>query len=148
MYVTDWKSPIGWLRIVASDTGVRSITPIAKPGVSDTSPIIDQCVRQLEEYVSGSRVSFDLPLDHEGTPFQQKVWKAARLIPHGETRTYGELAVSVKSPGASRAVGIALGKNPIPIVVPCHRIVPSAGGIGGFAWGREKKEWLLELERS
>ena len=102
---------------------------------------------QLEEYFAGDRVEFDLELDPAGTPWQRCVWAALRDIPHGETRSYGEIARALGAPGASRAVGHANGRNPISIVVPCHRVVGSDGRLTGYGGGVERKAALLALER-
>jgi methylated-DNA-[protein]-cysteine S-methyltransferase len=103
--------------------------------------------RQLEEYFAGTRTAFDLPLELEGTPFQVMVWSALRDIPFGETISYGELARRVARPGASRAVGAANGRNPISIVIPCHRVIGADGRLTGYGWGHERKAWLLQHER-
>jgi methylated-DNA-[protein]-cysteine S-methyltransferase len=102
--------------------------------------------RQLAEYFAGKRRSFDLELAPRGTPFEQEVWAALRTIPFGETRSYGEIAAALGRPGAARAVGRANGANPIPIVVPCHRVLGSDGSLTGFGGGLATKERLLELE--
>ncbi|HLF41722.1 MAG TPA: methylated-DNA--[protein]-cysteine S-methyltransferase [Acidimicrobiia bacterium] len=104
--------------------------------------------RQLEEYFAGTRTAFDLPLELEGTPFQVAVWSALSGIPYGETISYGELARRVGRPGASRAVGAANGRNPISIVVPCHRVIGADGTLTGYGWGNERKAWLLGHERA
>jgi methylated-DNA-[protein]-cysteine S-methyltransferase len=104
--------------------------------------------RQLEEYFAGTRTTFDLPLELEGTPFQVMVWSALRDIPFGETISYGELARRVARPGASRAVGAANGRNPISIVIPCHRVIGADGRLTGYGWGHERKAWLLQHERA
>jgi methylated-DNA-[protein]-cysteine S-methyltransferase len=104
--------------------------------------------RQLEEYFAGTRTAFDLPLELEGTPFQVMVWSALRDIPFGETISYGELARRVARPGASRAVGAANGRNPISIVIPCHRVIGADGRLTGYGWGHERKAWLLQHERA
>jgi len=104
-------------------------------------------IEQLHEYLRGERRGFDLSLDLRGTPFQLDVWKATRAVPYGETRSYGEIASSIGRPRAARAVGQALGANPIPIVIPCHRIIGSSGNLRGFGGGLPLKERLLALER-
>ena len=102
--------------------------------------------RQLAEYFAGTRREFDLELAPEGTPFERSVWEALRQIPFGETRSYGEIAEAIGHPGAARAVGRANGANPIPIVVPCHRVIGANGSLTGFGGGLENKSRLLELE--
>jgi O-6-methylguanine DNA methyltransferase len=106
---------------------------------------LEEAIEQLEAYAQGALKSFDLSLDLRGTPFQLRVWQALREIPFGEQRTYGQIAASLGQPGASRAVGGANGKNPIPLIVPCHRVVAS-NGLGGFTGGLEWKECLLAHE--
>ncbi|HZN88571.1 MAG TPA: methylated-DNA--[protein]-cysteine S-methyltransferase [Thermoleophilaceae bacterium] len=103
--------------------------------------------RQLSEYFAGERTTFELPLSAGGTPFQQRVWRALAEIPYGETVSYGELAAAIGAPGAARAVGLANGRNPIPIVVPCHRVVGSDGRLTGYGGGLERKRVLLALEQ-
>ena len=104
------------------------------------------CLAQLEEYFSGERESFDLPITLEGTDFQKKVWEATDKIPHGEVLTYAQIAEKIGHPKAVRAVGTALGFNPVPVVIPCHRVLPSSGGVGNYAWGSNIKESLLRHE--
>lgn len=116
----------------------------AEPGDHD---ILDVAVAQLEEYFAGDRVDFDLPLDPGGTAFQQQAWATLRTIPFGETMTYGEQAAEMGDARKARAVGSANGQNPIPIVVPCHRVIGSTGKLTGFAGGLGVKAWLLEHER-
>ncbi|GAA3867998.1 methylated-DNA--[protein]-cysteine S-methyltransferase [Tessaracoccus defluvii] len=148
-------SPIGELTVVAEDgalvglymTGHRPAPDPESFGerVDDALPA---ATAQLTEYFAGERTAFDLPLAPRGTAFQQAVWAALRDIPYGETRSYGELAAALGRPGASRAVGLANGRNPISIVVPCHRVVGAGGKLTGYAGGMERKSWLLALELS
>jgi methylated-DNA-[protein]-cysteine S-methyltransferase len=109
--------------------------------------ILAEATRQLQAYFDGSLTEFDLPLDPLGTPFQSRVWAALRTIPYGTTWTYGELARRLNHPTASRAVGAANGRNPLPIVVPCHRVIGSDGSLTGYAGGLHLKVFLLDLER-
>ncbi len=109
--------------------------------------VLGAAVRQLGEYFNGVRTRFDLALDPVGTPFQHRVWERLRAIPYGATRSYGQLARELGSPGSSRAVGMANGRNPLSIVVPCHRVIGANGAMTGFGGGLERKVWLLELER-
>lgn len=102
--------------------------------------------QQLEEYFAGKRKQFDIPLAPEGTPFQQKVWKQLQRIPFGKTASYKDIAVKIKNPGAVRAVGSANGANPLPIVIPCHRIINANGAIGGYSAGLSIKRQLLKIE--
>jgi methylated-DNA-[protein]-cysteine S-methyltransferase len=110
------------------------------------NPHVKAAVTQLGEYFAGERRKFDVPLDASGTPFQQKVWKAARVIPFGQTRSYWWIAVRLGDPHAMRAVGGALGANPLPLFIPCHRVLRSDGALGGFSAGLEWKRLLLDHE--
>jgi methylated-DNA-[protein]-cysteine S-methyltransferase len=116
-------------------------------GKKAANKITDKAAKQLEEYFSGKRKQFDLPLRPSGTAFQQNVWKALISIPYGETRSYKQVAQMVGNPDASRAVGMANNRNPIVIIVPCHRVVGSNGSLVGYAYGLEMKKKLLELEK-
>jgi methylated-DNA-[protein]-cysteine S-methyltransferase len=110
-------------------------------------PVLVQTERQLNEYFAGRRKEFSLPLDIRGTPFQKHVWEALLAIPFGETRSYGQLAKQLGNPRATRAVGAANGRNPIPIIVPCHRVIGSSGRLTGFGGGLETKALLLGIEK-
>lgn len=145
------ETPLGTLRGEAGPEGIRSLrwdpgSASVSPG---TAPALDELEEQLAEYFRGERRSFDLPLAPEGTPFQRQVWEALGEIPYGETRTYGDLAERLGRPGAARAVGQANRSNPLPLVVPCHRVV-ARNGLGGYAGsgerGLRRKRALLELE--
>jgi methylated-DNA-[protein]-cysteine S-methyltransferase len=148
---TRWlDSPIGGLRIHVSAGLVTAIDfGASSPRGSRTSePLLDRAEQQLVEYFAGERAEFDLPLASDGTEFQKKVWSELVRIPYGETASYGEIARRLGyEPGISRAVGAANGANPIPIVVPCHRVVGADGSLTGYAGGVERKRTLLELER-
>lgn len=148
-------TPVGKLKLVASDKGLVAVlwendapsrVPLSNLTENDQHLILLKAERQLQEYFSGQRQDFDLPLDMRGTDFQKSVWEALRTIPFGETRSYGELATQLGNPSASRAVGAANGRNPISIVVPCHRVIGSSGKLTGFAGGLETKAHLLSLE--
>jgi methylated-DNA-[protein]-cysteine S-methyltransferase len=108
--------------------------------------LFEQCARQVGEYLGGKRHAFELPLAPAGTEFQQRVWREIARIPFGETLTYAELARRAGAPGSARAAGAATGRNPLSIVVPCHRVVGAAGALTGYAGGIERKERLLALE--
>lgn len=120
------------------------------PGIQldGSRDILDRAEREFREYLAGERTRFEVPLDLEatGTPFQREVWQALLKIPHGEAWTYGRLAQEVGRPGGARAVGQANGKNPIPVLVPCHRVIGSGGALGGFTGGLEVKRFLLDHE--
>ena len=112
------------------------------------SEIIDQVEREVGEYFEGRRAHFTLPLDMHGTPFEREVWSELCRIPYGETRSYGEIAARLGKSGAARAVGRANGSNPIPIIVPCHRVIQEGGSLGGYGGGVWRKRWLLHHERT
>lgn len=139
------KTPIGPLTLEADENAVTAIR-FSAGGAQDASPLLDAAEAQLREYFAGARRTFDLPLAPHGTAFQQRVWTALRTIPYGETRTYGELAAAIDSPNASRAVGMANHRNPIPIIIPCHRVIGANGTLTGYAGGLEIKRRLLALE--
>ena len=147
-------SPIGPLTLIASDGALAEIRfPNAPPvgddaGVDDPDdPVLADAARQLGEYFDGTRVEFDLPLAPVGTPFQLGAWLGLATIPYGETVSYGEQAHRLGHDGKARAVGAANGRNPLPIVLPCHRVVGSDGSLVGFGGGVETKAWLLHHER-
>ncbi|MFE2020407.1 methylated-DNA--[protein]-cysteine S-methyltransferase [Streptomyces sp. NPDC059499] len=147
-------SPYGALTLVATDgvlaglymTGQRHRPPEETFGEPDPRPFTET-VRQLGAYFTGELRTFDLPLHLAGTPFQRSVWAGLQEIPYGETCSYGELAEHLGKPGASRAVGLANGKNPIGIIVPCHRVVGASGSLTGYGGGLERKQRLLDFER-
>ena len=149
------NSPVGQLKLVASEKGLVAIlwqndkptrVPLSDLVEDPSQPILTKTEQQLQEYFAGKRKAFNLPLDMRGTPFQKNVWEALLAIPFGQTRSYGELAKQLGAPSASRAVGAANGRNPISIVVPCHRVIGSSGKLTGFAGGLETKARLLGLE--
>ncbi len=142
---------LGVLMLEATPAGLSAIRWPEQAGydsapVHPTSPILDKAAQQLEAYLQGKRRSFDLPLAPEGTPYQQSVWSQLLEIPYGATTTYGVLAKQLGKPNGARAVGGATGKNPLSIVVPCHRVIGTTGKLTGFAGGLERKRWLLALE--
>lgn len=147
---TRWMdTPIGGLRLHAWAGLLTAIDFDASPrGRRVGDPVLDEAERQLAEYFAGTRTTFDLPLASEGSPFQKKVWAELRRIPYGETATYGSIAHRLGyEPVISRAVGVANAANPLPIVVPCHRVIGSDGKLTGYAGGIERKQALLELEQ-
>jgi methylated-DNA-[protein]-cysteine S-methyltransferase len=167
LYRTTMPSPVGELTLVADDTALRLISfPSKAPTTGDPTtgdptdigrdvidvaagehPVLALASSQLEEYFDGSRTDFDIPLAPEGTPFQQQAWSVLRSIPFGATMSYGEQAAALGDRKRARAVGAANGRNPIPIIVPCHRVVGSNGHLTGFGGGVESKAWLLDHER-
>ena len=148
---TQIASPLGPLLLAADDSGLRHIifTSEAQPPDpawrEDAAPLTET-IRQLQAYFAGDLETFNLPLAPEGTPFQKEVWRRLRDIPYGQTISYGELARRIGNPKASRAVGLANGSNPIPIVIPCHRVIGSNGSLTGFGGGLSIKKKLLALE--
>jgi methylated-DNA-[protein]-cysteine S-methyltransferase len=156
------SSPVGLLLLVRSERGLRYLdflerrslkrafaghapaVPDAEwvPSLLELKPVVDQ----LESYFCGTTTRFDLPLDLAGTEFQLKTWRALRAIPYGQTRTYGQIGKALGQPGAARAVGLANHQNPVPIVVPCHRVVGADGSLTGYGGGLPRKRRLLELE--
>lgn len=145
------NTPIGRLRLVSDGQHITAIEFEDMHGTSSEDqemddPALSACARQLEEYFAGDRTSFDLPLAPGGTPFQNAVWDALGRIPYGELRSYRDIAADIRNIKAVRAVGAANGRNPIPIVVPCHRVIGSDGSLTGFAGGLAAKEALLRLE--
>jgi methylated-DNA-[protein]-cysteine S-methyltransferase len=147
-------SPVGELLLVATDAGLAGVyfdvSRLRPPPVATTgeggADILAAARQQLDEYFTHRRVTFDLPLDPRGTPFQLRVWNALREVPYGETVSYSEIARRIGAADAVRAVGAANGANPIPIVVPCHRVVGARGELTGFGGGIERKRWLLAHE--
>lgn len=147
-------SPIGRLLLAADDAGLRAIqfTQNRHPVKRDddwregSHPVLDAATAQLDEYFAGRRRQFDLPLAPRGTDFQRQVWNALRAIPYGQTRSYAQQAQAIGKPKAVRAVGAANGRNPLPIIVPCHRVIGAAGALTGFGGGLPTKQFLLRLE--
>ncbi len=144
-------TPIGPLLLVADGD---ALTAVHLPGFHDGeapgeegAPVLDEAAAQLTAYFAGERTAFALPLAPRGTPFQQAVWEALRRIPYGETRSYAQVARGLGRPERVRAVGSANARNPLAIVVPCHRVVGSDGSLTGYAGGLERKRALLDLER-
>jgi methylated-DNA-[protein]-cysteine S-methyltransferase len=152
---TEVDSPIGPIVLVGDDDGLTGLFMADhryKPadhtfGEPDDVPFTEVAA-QLREYFAGTRTGFDVPLAPVGTPFQREVWTLLRQIPYGETTTYGELAAQLGRPNAARAVGMANGRNPISIIVPCHRVVGSTGDLTGYGGGLPRKRFLLDLEHA
>jgi methylated-DNA-[protein]-cysteine S-methyltransferase len=151
---TYFESPIGRLLLTTDGTHLTGLymEPSRKAQSTDgwaediaVGPL-GSAVRQLGEYFAGTRREFDLPLRSQGTPFQTRVWRELVEIPYGQTLSYGELAQRIDKPSASRAVGLANGRNPISIVVPCHRVIGADGSLTGYGGGLERKRWLLAHE--
>lgn len=144
------ETPLGKLLAGGSETELLCLSSVDQPAkdwVCHETPVLAQTKKQLEEYFSGERTHFTIPLAPQGTGFQRQVWKELQRIPYGETRTYGQIAAAVGNPKASRAVGMANHNNPIMILIPCHRVIGSNGNLTGYAGGVDKKEFLLKLEK-
>jgi len=156
LFFSTYDSPVGTLTLVAGETGLRAVVwpgrdwrHVGLAGVSaepGRSRVLDRAALELDEYFAGDRTTFDVPLELEGTDFQLAAWRALGDIPYGETRSYSEQAARIGRPSAVRAVGAANGRNPVSIVLPCHRVVGSNGALRGFGGGLDVKEWLLEHE--
>lgn len=143
------KFDIGWLRIESLDDAIIRIDYADNPGTSDNpDKVIKQCISELNEYFSGERETFEVKIKPEthGTPFQQSVWEELRQIPYGETISYKVLAERISGSNYSRAVANANGKNPISIIIPCHRVIASNNTLGGYTGGLDKKKLLLSVE--
>ena len=150
-----WQSPLGPMIVAATERGIAGVWFEGQKHMPDHAPWpedaqhahIRTAIAQLQEYFAGKRSAFDLPLDlAAGTPFQQAVWRALLAIPHGGTTNYGALSRGLGAPTATRAVGAAIGRNPVSIVVPCHRVLGTGGALTGYAGGIERKSALLKLE--
>jgi methylated-DNA-[protein]-cysteine S-methyltransferase len=142
-------TPIGPIEVSVNEDGavVRVMfADDAARGMGETGKACARAVHQLEGYISGERRSFDLDLDPEGSDFEKLVWTKLQLIPFGATTTYGEIALKLGAPGASRAVGLANSRNPIAIIIPCHRVIGADGDLTGYAGGMHRKRWLLAHE--
>lgn len=152
---TTFQSPLGTMTLQANQNGLlgawfetQTTQPKELGRYSETDVILNDAIVQLNEYFSGERKVFELPLAAKGTPFQQQVWRALTKIPFGETWSYQQIADEIGNPKAVRAVGLANGKNPISVVVPCHRVIGKNGKLTGYAGGVERKAKLLELEKT
>jgi methylated-DNA-[protein]-cysteine S-methyltransferase len=151
---TRFESPLGTMLLAATAHGLAGVWFVGQKHGPDSAhwiedaahPVLRQAIAQLQDYFAGTRTHFELPLDLQGTPFQQDVWRALLTIPSGRTTSYGEISRSLGRPQAARAVGAAVGRNPVSIVVPCHRVVGTSGTLTGYAGGLERKSALLRLE--
>jgi methylated-DNA-[protein]-cysteine S-methyltransferase len=152
-YVTFVDSPIGRLSLYSDGEALTGLymekrEPPGEWAPGDDVAVLKSAAQQLKEYFIGARRDFLLPVALHGTPFQCKVWEHLKSIPCGETWSYGQLAQRIRQPTASRAVGLANGRNPVSIVIPCHRVIGSDGSLTGYGGGLERKQWLLEHERT
>ena len=145
-------TPIGKLYLAADPDGLTAVTLTPGPEVAtghasrEAFAILEKAARELDEYFAGSRRVFDLPLSLGGTPFQRSVWQSLCAIPYGETRSYAEVAAMTGRPKACRAVGMANHNNPVMLLIPCHRVIQTGGGLGGYGGGLPAKQYLLDLE--
>jgi methylated-DNA-[protein]-cysteine S-methyltransferase len=150
MLYTTTDSPIGDLLLVGDERALRGLHmtphPAPRPDWRSASEPFAAAREQLAEYFAGERREFALPIELDGTPFQQRVWEALRTIPYGETRSYGQIAHQIGRPDRARAVGTANGSNPVSIVVPCHRVIGADGSLTGYGGGLDRKRYLLDLE--
>ncbi len=144
-----YQSPVGIIKIEETNGYISSVSIVSDmpKKEEETNSILNEAITQLKEYFEGKRKNFDLPLKQSGTEFQQKAWNHLSLIPYGETISYKDEAIAIGSPKACRAVGSANGKNNLPIIVPCHRVINEGSGLGGYAYGLDIKCHLLELEK-
>ncbi len=150
-----YESPLGTIEVVASGEGITALNFVPRSkmlkargsGDADPSPLLAAAVRELSEYFAGERRAFTVPLDLRGTPFERAVWRVLLEVPFGRTVSYGELGRTVGKPRAARAVGGANHRNPVSIIVPCHRVIGADGSLTGYGGGLWRKEWLLEHER-
>lgn len=148
-YVKYTNTKIGNIAIIEEDEKIIAIEidkEIEEDMVQKDTPLLKETEKQLLEYLEGKRKTFTVPLNPKGTKFMKEVWTALQEIPYGEVRTYGQIAKKIGKPKAARAVGMANHKNPIPIIIPCHRVIGSNGKLVGYALGMKKKEFLLTLE--
>ena len=142
------ETPVGTLWLESDHAGLSAVTFDGPTGARSDEPLLREAEAQLLAYFAGERTGFDLPLSPRGTDFQRRVWSAVGDVPTGATTTYSAVAAAVGRPSACRAVGAANGRNPLPIVVPCHRVVGTAGALTGYGGGLERKRALLDLEAS
>ena len=149
IYLTYYQSPIGVMEIVGSREHIVTVNFVdqARAGDDDLPACIQECVRQIDEYFKGNLKEFSLKLQMQGTDFQKTVWQQLTKVAYGQTASYRQIAAAIGNPAASRAVGNANGKNPISIIVPCHRIIGTDGSLTGYGGGLWRKAWLLGHER-
>jgi len=149
IYKTYYKSPLGPIEIVGSQDSILSLDFVEQmlPGNDELTFCVKECLKQLDEYFKGERQKFFLNLQPAGTDFQKSVWRHLEKIPYGKTTSYGAIADVLGKPNASRAVGSANGKNPVAIIIPCHRVIGSDGSLTGYGGGLWRKRWLIGFER-
>ena len=152
MQVLYYQSPMGFLKIDFDKDDIHGCvfveeTPISGDKINHNIGIVGEVEGQLKGYFAGKRLDFNLPLSLNGTPFQKDVWQAICCIPYGQTIDYGMLADRVGRPRAVRAVGAACARNPLAIIIPCHRVIHRSGHVDGYTWGNDRKHWLLKFEK-
>ncbi len=149
IFYTYYNSPVGWLKLTSTPDSLWSVSfeEIQGENSSEIPQFLKESVQQLDEYFKGTRKEFKLKLAPEGTDFQQKIWKLVENVNYGQTASYLDISIQSGSEKNTRAVGLANGKNPIPIIIPCHRIIGSNGKLTGYAGGLERKRWLLLHEQ-
>ena len=145
-YCESFETPLGLMEVVATQAAIKSIYFVDRAQPRNGNSLTAMTATQLVEYFSGSRTSFELPLEPQGTDFQKRVWQELSNIEFGKTCSYKDIALQIDNPKGVRAVGLANGKNPLTIVVPCHRVIGSNGSLTGYAFGLKRKEWLLHHE--
>ena len=145
-----YNTPVGKVTLASDGVSLIRLVPgeATLEGQHMPNAVTNAAATQLQEYLAGKRRIFDIPIAAAGSVFQRDVWRALEHIPYGQTRTYAQVAALIDRPGAARAVGTANAANPIPIIIPCHRVIPASGGIGGYAYGADMKRFLLNLERN
>lgn len=155
MYKAYYKTPIGYAEVTANERAILSVSLVDQPangGAVDKAgaelPVLKKCLKELDEYFKGERKQFSVKLEKEGTDFQKKVWDALETIPFGKTVSYEDIAIQIGNKKAVRAVGLANSKNPHWVMVPCHRVIGKNKKLVGYAGGLDRKEWLLEHEKS
>lgn len=148
MFYQYLNSPIGFIKITANNEAINEVIFVENEKEDNPNALTQEVTNQLMEYFEGKRKVFNLPLSPIGTSFQQAVWEALCSIPYGETRSYGEIAKMIGNPKASRAVGMTNNRNPISIIIPCHRVIGASGKLVGYGGGINKKIYLLDLEKA
>ncbi len=146
MYQAYYKSELGWIEVKGDEDGISSVLFVEQKQEDVPHPIVEQCVMELDEYFHKKRTEFTVPLQVEGTPFQKQVWNALCSVPYGKSASYLDIAQKIGNPKAVRAIGGANSRNPISIIVPCHRIIGKSGKLVGYEGGLWRKEWLLKHE--
>lgn len=145
-FIDHFETPLGVMEVTATEAAMSTLYFVEKVRPTVPNSVTELVKQQVLEYFANERTEFDLPLDPQGTDFQKKVWRALTKIDYGKTCSYGDIANRIKNPKGVRAVGLANGKNPLTIVVPCHRVIGANGSLTGYAFGVERKAWLLQHE--